>query len=151
MKVSEVVIEAGPPGTSSGAAFVGRVKKKMSDIGSGLTAEKEKWFGTQKDKLAKQNQKKWYDTVKRKQKSNVNMNDETEYRNALKQFLTGAGKVQISATLQQMIQSLPLTDQNILKIMTKTIDDRQAYKNKLANAPKVTSTAQPTPQSGATP
>ena len=73
------------------------------------------------------------------------MNDETEYRNALKQFLTGAGKVKISAALQQMIQDLPLTDQNILKIMNKTIDDRQAYKNKLANAPKVAPTAQPTP------
>lgn len=148
MKVSDIIAEAGPAGTSGIAAWTGKAKKATADLSQSAS---DKLFGTQQQQLAKQNQKKWYAAVKRKQQQNVNMNDETEYRNALKQFLTGAGKVQISATLQQMIQSLPLTDQNILKIMTKTIDDRQAYKNKLANAPKVTSTAQPTPQSGATP
>jgi hypothetical protein len=48
-----------------------------------------------------------------------------------------------------MVGQLPLTDQNILKIMDKTINDRIAAKEKLANAPKInvppTVTPGPTP------
>jgi hypothetical protein len=100
--------------------------------------------------LAKQNQKKWYDAVKRKQKQNVDMNNENTYRNELYKFLGGGGKLKLSQTLKKMVTRLPLTDQNILKIMTKTIDDRKAAKEKLARAPKVTATP-PAGQPGATP
>jgi hypothetical protein len=46
-----------------------------------------------------------------------------------------------------MVRQLPLTDQNILSMMTKTIDDRIAAKEKLANAPKPGQN-NPTPSGG---
>jgi hypothetical protein len=147
MKVSDIISEAGPAGTSKIAAFTGKAKKATADLSQSASA---KLFGTQQQQLAKQNQKKWYDAVKRKQKENVDMNNENTYRNELYKFLGGAGKLKLSQTLRKMVGQLPLTDQNILKIMTKTIDDRQAAKQKLATAPKVTATP-PAGQPGATP
>jgi hypothetical protein len=147
MKVSDIISEAGPAGTSGIAAWTGKAKKATADLTQAASA---KLFGTQQQQLAKQNQKKWYDAVKRKQKQNVDMNNENTYRNELYKFLGGGGKLKLSKTLKKMVTQLPLTDQNILTIMTKTIDDRKAAKDKLAKAPKVTVTP-PAGQSGATP
>lgn len=146
MKVSDIISEAGPAGTSGIAAWTGKAKKATADLTQAASA---KLFGTQQQQLAKQNQKKWYDAVKRKQKQNVDMNNENTYRNELYKFL-GGGRLKLSKTLKKMVTQLPLTDQNILTIMTKTIDDRKAAKDKLAKAPKVTVTP-PAGQPGATP
>jgi beta-N-acetylglucosaminidase len=147
MKVSDIISEAGPAGTSGIAAFTGKAKKATADLSQSAS---DRLFGTQQQQIAKQNQKKWYDAVKRKQKQNVDMNNENTYRNELYKFLGGGGKLKLSQTLKKMVTRLPLTDQNILKIMTKTIDDRKAAKEKLAKAPKVTATP-PAGQPGATP
>lgn len=134
MKVSDIIAEAGPAGTSKMAAWAGKAKKATADLSQSAS---DKLFGTQQQQLAKQNQKKWYAAVKRKQQQNVNMNNQNTYRNELYKFLGGSGKLKLSKTLKKMVTQLPLTDQNILKIMTKTIDDRKAAKDKLANAPKI--------------
>lgn len=134
MKVGDIIAEAGPAGTSKMAAWAGKAKKATADLSQSAS---DKLFGTQQQQLAKQNQKKWYDAVKRKQQQNVDMNNQNTYRNELYKFLGGSGKLKLSRELKRMVGQLPLTDQNILKIMTKTIDDRKAAKDKLANAPKI--------------
>jgi Sec-independent protein translocase protein TatA len=146
MKVTEILAEAGPAGTSGLAKWTGKAKKATADLRQSASA---KLFGTKQQQLAKQNQKKWYDTVKRKQKENVDMTDENTYRDHLYKYLGSNGKLKLSRELKRMVGQLPLTDQNILKIMAKTIGDRIAAKEKLANAPKInvppTATPGPTP------
>lgn len=132
MKIDEVVTEA-MPGASKTAALKGAAKQKFSNLKSRAT---DKLLGTEKQRLAKQNQKKWYDAVKRKQQRNINMNDEDVYRSELYKYLGSNGKLKLSRELKRMVGQLPLNDQSILSIMTKTIDDRIAAKEKLANAPK---------------
>lgn len=146
MKVSDIISEADPAGTSAIAAWTGKAKKATADLTQAASA---KLFGTQQQQLAKQNQKKWYDAVKRKQKQNVDMTDENTYRNQLYKYLGSNGKLKLSRELKRMVGQLPLTDQNILKIMDKTIADRIAAKEKLANAPKLN--IPPTPTPGPTP
>jgi hypothetical protein len=146
MKVTEILAEAGPAGTSKRAALTGKVKKATAAFQQSAS---DKLFGTKQQQLAKQNQKKWYDAVKRKQKENVNMTDENTYREHLYKYLGSNGKLKLSRELKRMVGQLPLTDQNILKIMDKTINDRIAAKEKLANAPKIN--VPPTPTPGPTP
>jgi hypothetical protein len=145
MKIIELLTEA-PPGTSGFAALKGAAKQKFSDVKSQLTT---KLLGPEKQRIAKQNQKKWYDAVKRKQQKNINMTDEDVYRNELYKYLGSNGKLKLSRELKRMVGQLPLTDQNILSIMTKTIDDRIAAKEKLASAPKP-SQSNPAASGGAT-
>jgi hypothetical protein len=134
MKIVDIMSEA-PAGTSGFAALKGAAKQKFSNLKSQAAT---KLFGPEKQRIAKQNQKKWYDAVKRKQQKNVNMTDEDTYRNELYKYLGSNGKLKLSRELKRMVGQLPLTDQNILAIMTKTIDDRIAAKEKLAKAPKIT-------------
>lgn len=133
MKIVELLTEA-PPGTSGFAALKGAAKQKFANIKSQAAT---KLLGPEKQRIAKQNQKKWYDAVKKKQKKNVDMTDEDVYRSELYKYLGGGGKLKLSRELKRMVSQLPLNDQNILAIMTKTIDDRIAAKEKLANAPKI--------------
>ena len=133
MKIEDILNEA-PPGTSGFAAFKGAAKQKFANIKSQAVT---KLLGPEKQRIAKQNQKKWYDAVKKKQKKNVDMTDEDVYRSELYKYLGGGGKLKLSRELKRMVGQLPLNDQNILAIMTKTIDDRIAAKEKLANAPKI--------------
>lgn len=126
MKIVEVLNEA-PPGTSGLAAFTGRAKQGISDLKSKATI---KLLGPEKQRIAKQNQKKWYAAVKKKQQKNVNMNDENIYRRELYRYLSGNGKLPLSIELRRIIVRAPLTDAGILSIMTKTIDDRIAAKEK---------------------
>jgi hypothetical protein len=132
MKVTEILAEAEPAGTSKIAALTGKAKKTTADL---RQAASSKLFGTKQQQLANQNQKKWYDTVKRKKKENVNMTDENTYRKELYSFLGGGRKLPLSRELKRMVGQIPLTDQNILKIMAKTVVDRIAAKEKLTNAP----------------
>lgn len=143
MKISEVLSEA-PPGTSKLAAFRGRVEKGAANLVTKLR-------GPEKQRIAKQNQKKWYAAVKRKQKKNIDMTNERTYRDELYKYLGSNGKLKLSRSLKRMVNQLPLNDQNILKIMLQTIDDRIAAKEKLANAPKVGQNTPPTPAPGPTP
>jgi hypothetical protein len=137
MKIAEIILEASPAGTSKVSAFFGKAANAANNIKSGLVAQKEKMFGTEKVKLAKQNQQTWYSIVKRKQQSNINMNDENVYRDELYKFLGSNGKLKLSRELKRMVGQLPLVDNNILTIMSKSIDDRIAAKAKKANAPTV--------------
>lgn len=134
MKIHEIITEANPAGTSVVSKYVGQAKQKIGDLKSGIKSTKEKLFGTEQDKIAKQNQKKWYDAVKRKQRQNVNMNDQNTYRNELYKFLSSNKKLKLSRTLRGMVGRLPLTDSNILKIMRQTIDDRITAKQAAASA-----------------
>ena len=147
MKISEVLSEA-PPGTSKLAAFKGAATQKISDLKSKATT---KLLGPEKQRIAKQNQKKWYAAVKRKQKKNIDMTNERTYRDELYKYLGSNGKLKLSRSLKRMVNQLPLNDQNILKIMLQTIDDRIAAKEKLANAPKVEQNTPPTPAPEPTP
>ena len=149
MRINEIISEAGPAGTTGVGATVsawkGAAKSKLGDLSSRAG---EKMFGTEKERIAKQNRKKWYAIVKQKLEQNINMKDENTYRNELYKYLGGNGRLKLSRDLKKMVGQLPMTDQTILKIMTKTIDDRIAAKQKLANAPKLggqQTTAGPTP------
>lgn len=133
MKIVDLLNEA-PPGTSRFAAIKGAAKQKFAKVKSQAAT---KLLGPEKQRIAKQNQKKWYDAVKRKQQQNINITDEDVYRNELYKYLGSNGKLPLSQELKRMVDQLPLNDQNILAIMTKTIDDRIAAKEKLANAPKI--------------
>lgn len=133
MKIVDIINEA-PAGTSGFAALKGAAKQKFANIKSQAVT---KLLGPEKQRIAKQNQKKWYDAVKRKQQQNINMTDEDVYRNELYKYLGSAGKLKLSRELKRMVGQLPLNDKNILAIMTRTIDDRIAAKQKLANAPKI--------------
>ena len=133
MKIVDILNEA-PPGTSGLAGLKGVAKQKFDSLKSQATT---KILGPEKQRIAKQNQKKWYDVVKRKQQQNVNMNDENVYRNELYKYLGSNGKLKLSRELKRMVGQLPLNNKNILAIMTKTIDDRIAAKEKLTNTPKI--------------
>ena len=124
MKIDEVVTEA-MPGASKTAALKGAAKQKFSKLKSRAT---NKLLGTEKQRLAKQNQKKWYDAVKRKQQRNINMNDEDVYRKELHNFVSGNKKLKLDRELTSLIGRAQLTDKTILDIMTKTIDARIAAK-----------------------
>jgi hypothetical protein len=126
MKIADVLNEA-PAGTSGLAAFTGAAKEKFSNLKSQATT---KLFGTEKQRIAKQNQKKWYDAVKKKQQKNINMTDERTYRKELYNYLSGNGKLPLSVSLRREIFQTPLTNAGILSIMTKTIDARIAAKEK---------------------
>ena len=142
MKIHDLILEAPPAGTSKFAALKGAAKQKISGVKSQLTT---RILGTEKERIAKQNQQKWYAAVKRKQQQNINMTDEDTYRNELYKYLSGNGKLKLSRELKRMVGQLPLTDQNILSMMTKTIDDRIAAKEKLANAPELGQNNPPSP------
>jgi hypothetical protein len=133
MKIVDLVTEA-PPGASKLAALKGVAKQKIAGVKSQLTT---RILGPEKQRIAKQNQKKWYDVVKKKQQNNIDMTDEDVYRNELYKYLGGRGKLKLSRELRRMVGQLPLNDQSILAIMTRTIDDRIAAKEKLANTPKI--------------
>jgi len=137
MKISDILVEA-TPGTRKISAKIGTAKQKFSNLKSRAS---NKLLGTEKQRLAKQNQKKWYDAVKRKQQQNINMTDEQIYRKELYKYLSGAGKLKLSRELKRMVGRNELDDKSILAIMTKTIDDRIAAKQKVASAP---GTQQPT-------
>jgi len=119
MKIADVINEA-PPGVSQTLA----VKQKSSN-----------WFKNQVAKLrpedtiiAKQNRKKWYDTVKRLQQTGRDMTDEQVYRKTLYAFLSSNNKVKLDNELKRQIGTAKLTDRSILDIMTKALVARRATK-----------------------
>ena len=119
MKIADVINEA-PPGVSQTLA----VKQKSSN-----------WFKNQVAKLrpedtiiAKQNRKKWYDNVKKLQKSGRDMTDEQVYRKTLYAFLSSNNKVKLDNELKRQIGTAKLTDRSILDIMTKVLVARRAAK-----------------------
>lgn len=129
MRIVEVVTEA-TPGASNLAALKGKAKAGISGLAN---QAKSKLLGTEKQKLAKQNQKKWYDAVKRKQQRNINMNDEDVYRKELHNFVSGNKKLKLDRELTALIGRAQLSDKTILDIMTKTIDARIAAKQAKAS------------------
>lgn len=125
MRTVDVLNEA-PPGVSTTSGVIGKtlnpLKQKMAD----------RKASQQKKLLAKQNQKKWYDAVKRKQRQGINMNDENTYRKELHNFVSGNKKLKLNKELTRLIGQAPLTDKTILNIMTNTIDARVAAKQAAA-------------------
>lgn len=125
MRTVDVLNEA-PPGVSTTSGVIGKtlnpLKQKMTD----------RKASQQKKLLAKQNQKKWYDAVKRKQRQGINMNDENTYRKELHNFVSGNKKLKLNKELTRLIGQAPLTDKTILNIMTNTIDARVAAKQAAA-------------------
>ena len=126
MRVADVLNEA-PPGLSTIAGWQGAAKSKIAGAKSRLITRLR---GPEKVRIAKQNQKKWYDSVKRKQQKGVNMKDEPTYRKELYNFVSGNKKLKLDRELRRLVGQAPLTDQTILNIMTKTIDARIAAKEK---------------------
>ena len=123
MKVTDILYEA-PPGVvnlepSMYSKYVANpIKQKLSD----RRAKK------QREQLVKQNQKKWYAVVKRKQQQGINMKDENIYRKELHNFVSGNKKLTLDPELKRLIGTAPLSDQTILDIMDKTIEARIAAK-----------------------
>ena len=119
MKIVDIINEA-PPGASQTLA----VKQKSTN-----------WLKKQVAKLrpedtiiAKQNRKKWYDTVKKLQKAGTNMTDEQVYRKFLYAFLSSNNKVKLPDALKKQIGTAELTDRSVLDIMTKALVARRAAK-----------------------
>ena len=125
MRTVDVLNEA-PPGVSATSSFIGKtvnpLKQKLAD----------RKAAQNKKLLAKQNQKKWYNAVKRKQQQGVDMNDENIYRKQLHNFVSGNKKIKLNRELTRLIGQAPLTDKTILNIMTNTIDARIVAKQTAA-------------------
>lgn len=120
MKIVDILHEAPLPGASRTTA----IKQKSAN-----------WFKKQIAKIrpedtiiAKQNQKKWYDTVKRLQRSGRDMTDEQVYRKTLYAFLSSNNKVKLNDTLKKQIGTAKLTDRNILDIMSNALVARRVTK-----------------------
>ena len=110
MKMSEILIEELP-----GA-------KKSSWL--------SKFMPSDDVRLAKQNQKKWYNVVKKLQQSGKNMNDQNVYRRHLYAFLSSNNRIKLSDTIKKQIGTADLTDRSILDIMTQTVSARRTAKGK---------------------
>lgn len=121
MRIGDVLNEA-PPGVSATSGVIGKTLTPLKQKMANRKAEQNKKL------LAKQNQKKWYDAVKRKQRQGINMNDENTYRKELHNFVSGNKKLKLNKELTRLIGQAPLTDKTILSIMTNTIDARIAAK-----------------------
>lgn len=120
MKIVDILNEAPLPGASRTTA----IKQKSAN-----------WFKKQVAKIrpedtiiAKQNRKKWYDTVKRLQRTGRDMTDEQVYRKTLYAFLSSNNKVKLDNELKRQIGTAKLTDRSILDIMTKVLVARRAAK-----------------------
>jgi len=120
MKIVDILNEAPLPGASRTTA----IKQKSAN-----------WFKKQVAKIrpedtiiAKQNRKKWYDTVKRLQQTGRDMTDEQVYRKTLYAFLSSNNKVKLDNELKRQIGTAKLTDRSILDIMTKVLVARRAAK-----------------------
>lgn len=120
MKIVDILNEAPLPGASRTTA----IKQKSAN-----------WFKKQVAKIrpedtiiAKQNRKKWYDTVKRLQQTGRDMTDEQVYRKTLYAFLSSNNKVKLDNELKRQIGTAKLTDRSILDIMTKVLAARRAAK-----------------------
>lgn len=137
MKISDILVEATPGAIDMSS----RQGKRLQQTQKRQQEKEKKQQAKKEQQLAKQNQKKWYEVVKKKQKQNKNMQDEQVYRKELYKYLSGAGKLKLSRELKRMVGRDELNDKSILAIMTKTIDDRIAAKQKAASAP---GTQQPT-------
>jgi len=119
MKIVDILNEATP-----GASKTIVAKQKSAN-----------WIKKQVNKLrpedtiiAKQNRKKWYDTVKKLQKAGTNITDEQVYRKTLYAFLSSNNKVKLDNELKRQIGTAKLTDRSILDIMTKVLVARRAAK-----------------------
>lgn len=122
MKIVDLLNEA-PPGYSQTIAA-------KQEIGKGVS-----WLKKQAAKLrpedvriAKQNQKKWYDTVKQLQRSGKNIEDENVYRKYLYAFLSSNNKIKLGDELKKQIGTVELTDRSILDIMNKSVIARREAK-----------------------
>lgn len=119
MKIVDILNEATPGASKTIAA-----KQKSVN-----------WFKKQVDKLrpedviiAKQNRKKWYDTVKKLQRAGTNMTDEQVYRKNLYAFLSSNNKVKLNDALKKQIGTAELTDRSVLDIMSKALVARRMSK-----------------------
>jgi|SaaInl5LU_22_DNA_1037371.scaffolds.fasta_scaffold43193_3 hypothetical protein len=119
MKIVDILNEATPGASKTIAA-----KRKSVN-----------WIKKQVDKLrpedtiiAKQNRKKWYDTVKKLQKAGTNMTDEQVYRKFLYAFLSSNNKVKLPDALKKQIGTAELTDRSVLDIMSKALVARRMAK-----------------------
>ena len=119
MKIVDILNEATPGASKTIAA-----KQKSVN-----------WFKKQVDKLrpkdtiiAKQNRKKWYDTVKKLQRDGTNMTDEQVYRKNLYAFLSSNNKVKLNDALKKQIGTAKLTDRSVLDIMSKALVARRMSK-----------------------
>jgi len=128
MLIEEIINETlpGAADTNKGfAKFRSAAKQKLSNIKSQAS---EKLRGPEKQRIANQNRKKWIAQVKKLQKSGKNMADENVYRSYLHKFLSGNNRLKLSRDLKIMIGRGEITNDTLLDIMTKTIDDRIAAK-----------------------
>jgi hypothetical protein len=119
MKIVDILNEATP-----GASKTIVAKQKSAN-----------WIKKQVNKLrpedtiiAKQNRKKWYDTVKKLQRSGTNMTDEQVYRKNLYAFLSSNNKVKLNDALKKQIGTAKLTDRSVLDIMSKALVARRMAK-----------------------
>jgi len=124
MKIADILYEA-PPGVSQTIALKQKSANWLKKQGSKLRRPEDV-------RIAKQNQKKWYDTVKRLQKSGKDMTNEDLYRKTLYSFLSSNNKVNLGNELKRKIGTVELTDRSILDIMTDALAARRAAKGSQA-------------------
>jgi len=122
MKIVDILNEA-PPGYSQTIAAKQNISKKV-----GWLKQQAAKLRPEDTRIAKQNQKKWYDTVKRLQRSGKNIEDEDVYRKALYAFLSSNDKFPLSDKLKQQINTVELSDYTVLDIMKKTVAARREAK-----------------------
>ena len=122
MKIVDILNEA-PPGYSQTIAAKQNINKKV-----GWLKKQAAKLRPEDTRIAKQNQKKWYDTVKQLQRSGKNIEDEDVYRKALYAFLSSNDKFPLSDKLKQQINTVELSDYTVLDIMKKTVAARREAK-----------------------
>ena len=122
MKIVDILHEA-PPGYSQTIAA-----KQSSGRKEGWLKQQAAKLRPKDTRIAKQNQKKWYDTVKRLQRSGKNIENEDVYRKALYAFLSSNNKIKLGDELKRQIGTVELTDRSILDLMNKAVVARRAAK-----------------------
>jgi len=122
MKITDILYEA-PPGVSQTIIAKQKIGKKVNWL-----KQQAAKLRPEDTRIAKQNQKKWYDAVKRLQRSGKDMTDEDLYRKTLYAFLSSNNKIKLGDELKRQIGTVELTDRSILDIMTKALAARRAAK-----------------------
>lgn len=129
MKIVDVLNEA-PPGVSATTDTMQTLKglgtwSKQTKPGKAVSSFVAK---QQNKKLAKQNQKKWYDHVKKLQIKGNDMNNPDVYKKELLKYLSSNNTIPLGNQLTQKIQQAKLTDKSVLDIITDTIAARKDAK-----------------------
>ena len=114
MKVVELLTEA-----PAGASIVGALKGKVGSIVDKRTNRKTELA------IIKQNKQRWFDNVKKLQRSNINMRNKEVYKEQLIKYLTSNGTKNLSSQLLNKISTSDLSNRSLTDIIAHARQDRK--------------------------